>query len=105
MWNHRTDEGLELTVRRAVADDAARLERLAALDSASLPRSPLLVAEMNGRLLAALPLDGGPSIADPFAPTAALVELLRLRSAQLHATDGDERTPRFTRRLAAAFQS
>ena len=74
-----------LTVRRAHAGDSAALAALAALDSAPIPQAPALVAEVGGRLLAALPLAGGPAVADPFLPTAELVALLRLRAQQLEA--------------------
>jgi len=42
-----------------------------------------LVAEVDGRLRAALPLDGSGPIADPFHRGNDLVELLRVRAAQL----------------------
>ena len=42
-----------------------------------------LVAEVDGRLRAALPLDGSRAIADPFHRGLDLVELLRVRAAQL----------------------
>jgi hypothetical protein len=41
------------------------------------------VAEVDGRLRAALPLDGSSPIADPFHRGAELIELLRIRAAQL----------------------
>ena len=72
-----------ITVRQAVAADASDLARLAALDSASPPRGPALVAEADSRMLAALPLGSGRPIADPFEPTAEAVALLELRAAQL----------------------
>jgi hypothetical protein len=75
----------EITVRRAVADDRGELERLAALDSATPPRGPALVAEADSRMLAALPLGSGRPIADPFEPTASIVALLQLRAEQLSA--------------------
>lgn len=74
---------IDLTVRRAVASDLSELERLAALDSASPPRGPALVAEADSRMLAALPLGSGRAIADPFELTAEIVALLALRAAQL----------------------
>ena len=74
---------LPVTVRRAHPSDAPELARLAALDSAPIPQPPALVAEAGGRILAAFPLDGGVPVADPFAPTAELVELLHLRARQL----------------------
>jgi len=72
-----------ITVRHSVASDLSELARLAALDSASPPRGPALIAEADSRMLAALPLGSGRPIADPFEPTAAILELLRLRAEQL----------------------
>ena len=40
---------------------------------------------------AALPVDGGRTIADPFRSTAALVDLLDLRAAQIARTAAPER--------------
>jgi hypothetical protein len=48
-----------------------------------VPPGPLLLAEIDGEPWAAIALDGGRPIADPFRPTAALVDLLRRRAAQL----------------------
>jgi hypothetical protein len=72
-----------VTLRYGARADAERLQALAELDSASVPSGPVLVAEVDGRLRAALPLDGSPPIADPFHRGAELLELLRLRAAQL----------------------
>jgi hypothetical protein len=72
-----------VTLRYAVAADSDRLQMLAALDSAQPPAGPALVAEVDGRLRAALPLDGTQPIADPFHRGAELLELLRLRAGQL----------------------
>lgn len=52
------------------------MARLAALDSAPVPPGPLLLAESDGELRAALSLTDGLTIADPFHPTAAIVDLL-----------------------------
>lgn len=76
-----------VTVRHATPADAPSLNRLAALDSASPPRGPALIAEVGDRPLAALPLGSGRPLADPFEPTAELVALLQLRAAQLEAGD------------------
>ena len=72
-----------VTLREAVAADAPRLRRLAELDSSRPPRGAALVAEVDGRLRAAFPLEGGCAIADPFFNGLDLVELLRVRAAQL----------------------
>ena len=80
-WKRRRRGELEL--REATDDDAAQLFRLARLDSRGRPPSGrLIVAEDDGQLVAALSLDDGDTIADPFRPTAAVVALLRLRANQ-----------------------
>jgi hypothetical protein len=63
-------------IRHAGPDDAGAVARLAALDSAPTPAGALIVAEVHGELRAALRVDDRAVIADPFAPTAGLVELL-----------------------------
>ena len=86
-----------ITVRRSTSGDESALARLAALDSASPPRGPALVAEADSRMLAALPLGSGRPIADPFEPTAEVVALLELRREQMESADGETGQP------AAAF--
>jgi hypothetical protein len=89
-----------ITVRRSTSGDAGALARLAALDSASPPRGPALVAEADSRMLAALPIGSGRPIADPFEPTAELVALLELRRSQMEAADESGNShPRGLRRL------
>jgi hypothetical protein len=61
---------------------------LAALDSAPVPQQPVLVAEVESDLLAAMSLWDGHLVADPFRHTRALVELLTVRAAQIHAAAG-----------------
>jgi hypothetical protein len=72
-----------LVLRRSASWDAAALTRLAQLDGAPSPTGPMLVAELSGEIVAAVPIDGGRAIADPFRPTAALVELLHARTRLL----------------------
>jgi hypothetical protein len=69
-----------LTIRHATAGDLPALERLAALDSRRLPSGELFVGEVDGRLLAAVSIDTGSVIADPFEHTAAIVDVLRVQS-------------------------
>ena len=71
----------EITIRPAYADDDAALVRLATLDSAAVPGGPLLLAEVNGELRAALATDTGAVIADPFFRTVELISLLRKHAA------------------------
>jgi hypothetical protein len=72
-----------VTLRYSSAADREPIRRLAELDSARVPSGPALVAEIDGRLRAALPLDGSRAIADPFHRGLELVDLLKLRAAQL----------------------
>jgi len=72
-----------VTIRRATAADRATLERLAALDSARAPVGDVLIAEVGDEALGAIEVASGATIADPFRPTAELVELLSLRAARL----------------------
>jgi hypothetical protein len=73
-----------MTIRRADLADLAALDRLAALDSAPAPTGDVLVGEVAGELWAALEIDSGRAIADPFRHSGEVVELLRLhaRSSQ-----------------------
>jgi hypothetical protein len=81
----------DISIRLSQAGDAPALRRVAERDSRLLPGGRLLVAEVAGDVQAALSLETGESVADPFRPTAALVALLRIRARQ---TTG---TPRGTR--------
>jgi hypothetical protein len=90
-----------VALRRARDQDGEALRRLAELDSTVLPPGPLLLAEAGGDLLAAVSLIDGRAIADPFAPTAELVTLLRVRALQLRAHDAPRRSPARGRGLLA----
>jgi hypothetical protein len=72
-----------VTLRYASAADTPSLRHLAELDNAEAPAGAALVAEVDGRLRAALPLDGGTAISDPFHRGAELIDLLRVRASQL----------------------
>ena len=82
----------EVIIRRASASDSPALIRLAALDgdrragqvlAASADRHAVLVAEVDGELEAALAVDSGVSVADPFRASAPHRQLLALRARQL----------------------
>jgi hypothetical protein len=79
--------GLDDTVIIRVADtsDAPALARLAALDTAARLHGQILLAESGGVVLAALSLDDGRTVADPFLPTAPHVALLRTRADLLRS--------------------
>jgi hypothetical protein len=78
-----------VVLRLCTVQDDAALDRIAELEGAPVPAGRHVVAEVNGRVVAALPLTGGEVIADPFRPTAHLERLLELRAKQLApATQG-----------------
>jgi hypothetical protein len=67
-----------LLVRPAHAGDADTLRLLAALDSAAPLTGTVLLAESDGKPVAAMSVDTGAVVADPFEPTADVVALLRV---------------------------
>jgi hypothetical protein len=75
----------EIAIRAARPGDAAVIRRLAQLVDRTVPADPMLVAESDGLVVAALSLSSDGVVTDPFRATADLVELLHLRAAQLHA--------------------
>jgi hypothetical protein len=66
----------QLTIRLSTDADRPRIERLAELDSRRPPHGDVLLAEIDGRLIAAVGMDGS-AVADPFQRSAAVVRLLR----------------------------
>lgn len=99
-----------LTIRMAVPADAVALRRLAQLDSTPPPEPvAMLVAEVGGELRAALSLDGGPAIANPFQRTGGLVAMLVARAQELETPTPSPRARRWRSigavRLASALRS
>jgi hypothetical protein len=92
-----------IVLRRAGPQDSRALTELAELDGAPRPTGDHLVAEVDGRVVAALPLGGERAIADPFEWTADLVELLRERAAQVEAVQAPRWRPPVLRRPRVAF--
>ena len=85
-------EPADVVIRAATPADAASLVRLGALDSNrsagelladAAADHAVLVAEVDGSIEAALALDGGLAVADPFRPSALDLQLLAMRSRQL----------------------
>jgi hypothetical protein len=77
------DASATVTLRLADSDDAAALHRLAVFYDRRPLSGPVLLAEVDGELQAALTLDGRRELMDPLRPCAALVELLALRAKHL----------------------
>ena len=86
-----------LVLRPATTADTADLERLAALDSARPLAGEVMLADVDGGVRAALSLDTGRSVADPFYPSLELVPLLRAA-----AGDGTSRRRSWRRAARAA---
>jgi hypothetical protein len=63
--------------------DDEQLARLADLSGARSATGRHVVAEVDGAIVAALPLNGARVLSDPFKRTAHLVPLLELRARQI----------------------
>jgi hypothetical protein len=91
-------------IRGATVNDARALERLAALDSQRRLRGRIVVGEIDGRIAAAVSVDDGRVVADPFQHTGNLVTHLRMRARGIlaaermpHTRDRARRSIRITR--------
>ena len=71
-----------LVLRPATSADTLELERLAALDSARPLEGEVLLAYAGGEVRAALSVESGRVVADPFWPSAELVDLLRAAAGE-----------------------
>jgi hypothetical protein len=87
-------------IRLAGDHDEDALARIAELDSAEPLEHPILIGEIDGRAEAAVDLDSGRTIANPFVPTAALLVHVRMRAAAIEAY---ARTPNVADRIRAAI--
>jgi hypothetical protein len=87
-------------IRLAGDHDDDHLDRIAQVDSAAPLEHPILLGEIDGRPEAAIDLDSGRVIANPFVETAALVAHLRMRAAALEAYAEE---PSVARRIRAAI--
>jgi hypothetical protein len=74
----------EIAIRHASPADTPALASLAGLADRRAPAGPVLVAEADGEIIAAIGVDGT-VVSDPFRVTLDLVELLRVRAGQLAA--------------------
>jgi hypothetical protein len=68
-----------IVIRPGAPADRLALERLAQLDSTRPPAEDVLVAERAGALVAAVGIESGTVIADPFRPTADVTAMLTVR--------------------------
>jgi hypothetical protein len=86
------DASGDVVIRAATPADAPALVRVGTLDgnrsggellAAAAADHAVLVAEVDGSVEAALALDGGLAVADPFRPSALDLQLLAMRARQL----------------------
>jgi hypothetical protein len=69
-----------ITITHSADADVPSVWRLAALDDRRPPHGPALLAYIGGELRAAVGILDGRAVADPFHPTADIVEMLRLQA-------------------------
>ena len=79
-------DSTEITIRAARAEDMGELARVAARDTHDLPDGRLLVAKVGSDVRAAISLDDGTIIADPFHRTVELVAMLKIRASAVRST-------------------
>ena len=86
-----------LVIRNATISDREALTLLAALDESRVPAGRMLLATVDGELTAAVAVDSGEAIADPFRSTADAVALLRAQARRVRV--GDRARTTFGERL------
>jgi hypothetical protein len=91
---------LAVDLRLAKADDARGLKILAALDEEPELSGDALLAVVDGEAIAAMSLDDGRVIANPFVATSDAVSLLRVRAEHLVGQAVRRRRPRWRPRFA-----
>ena len=74
-----------IVIRRAEAHDSGALGRLVQLAERTAPPEPVLLAESDGQLVAAVSTATGETVSDPFVATADVIALLELRARQLES--------------------
>jgi hypothetical protein len=88
-------------VRQATPSDDSVLERIAGLDGQRPLSGPVLLGEIDGKPAAAVSIDDGRVVADPFQLTAQLVLVITMRRRALLAY---AKTPSLPARLQAQFR-
>jgi hypothetical protein len=91
MYYTHGDESSSITIRLAQPADRDGVRRVAQRDSRGVPDDQLLIAVDAGEVRAAIAVESGDVIADPFHRTEELVRMLDLRRSQLAR---ELRTPR-----------
>jgi hypothetical protein len=74
-----------ITIRHSTDADRVAVADLVELDGRPAPVGETLLAEVRGKLWAAVGVDDGAAVADPFLPTADVLWLLQIRAEQERA--------------------
>lgn len=96
----RMASGAAVSLRPLRGDEEPVVARLAALDDQTAPTGPILLALIDDEPVAALALESGAVVANPFLRTDDAVQLLRLRARLL--APSSRRRPRPVWRPRAA---
>ncbi|HEU5476980.1 MAG TPA: hypothetical protein VFU64_04020 [Gaiellaceae bacterium] len=81
----RVPQPLRTAIQLRLSACREELERLAALSERPLHDGDWIVADLDGVPVAAVSLEDGATVYDPFRPTSQAVSLLRLRRKQVLA--------------------
>ena len=76
-------DSTEIVIRAARDEDMGEVARVAGRDTGDLPGGPILVAKVGTDVRAAISLEDGAVIADPFHRTAELVQMLKIRAGSV----------------------
>jgi hypothetical protein len=72
-----------VTIRMAGAEDHKEIAALAWREHALIPRLPRMIAELGGRMVAALSLADGEVVVDSSGSHADVIALMRVRASQI----------------------
>jgi hypothetical protein len=81
----RTPRPISTSIQLRLSQCRSELERLAALSERPASNGEWLVADVDGIPVAAVSIDDGTTLYDPFKPTQQIVSLLKLRRKQVLA--------------------
>ena len=82
-----------VAVRLARPEDEQAIRRVAALDDRKVPSGRVLVAEVDGEVIAVLSVTDGGSAADPFRWTSDVMALMEMRAQQIAAAGAQSTRP------------
>jgi hypothetical protein len=85
MTVRRDDVTEPITIRHSADGDRARVLELSQLDGRPAPTGDMLLAEVDGKLWAAVGIEDGAAVSDPFEPAGDVVWLLQVRAEQERA--------------------